>query len=133
MKPTVVLLSLVACAGLSGCVIPYRYTTRIRAKATVVDARTSRPIAAADIKLAQPANQTSIRSSPDGTFVIPAQKEWGAYIFPMESFPRPTPVVVSHPGYTAATRAVSAPGDDGARGVGGIVDIGAIPLTPTAR
>ena len=89
--------------GLSGCVIPYRFTTRQGAVGSIVDKGSHRPLSGALITVTTHGETISANSGTNGRFIVPSVREWGVFLAPTD--PRPTPWVlkVSAPDYQTYT------------------------------
>jgi hypothetical protein len=81
---------------------PYKYTMRPAVTGRVVSARDERPIANALISDPQ-SKALQAATSQDGTFVLPARKQWGIwFILPQEPLRGWPPLEVSAAGYETA-------------------------------
>lgn len=100
------LLALAATISCGGC-FPYHFTTEQGAKGRVVDARTGAPVSGAKVELSGVARAGPDRLEPrktttatDGSFAIPAKKEWGMEVLiPFEFTGFEMTLDFSAPGY----------------------------------
>jgi hypothetical protein len=99
LKPTILLLITV---GLSGCVIPYKYSTQQGAAGFVSDESNGTPIQGAVVVVSQGRQNfstTETETQSDGTFSLPGTTKWGIYMVPMDPIPIPWSLKVSAEGY----------------------------------
>ena len=99
LKPTTFLLIAI---GLSGCVIPFKYSTQQGAAGFVRDESNGAAIQGAVVVISQGRRNISIaktETQSDGTFRLPGTTKWGVYMVPMDPIPIPWSLKVSAEGY----------------------------------
>ena len=83
----------------SGC-FPYHYTKKPGVSGTVLDTTTEKPVEGAEVVLTTysfPENKEkteTMTTMKDGSFLIPAEQDWGLYMAPLDPAPLKAKILV---------------------------------------